>query len=101
MYLLVLALATFFVWEAFLRPLVALLCAALTVPGLVAGYGKALTAAGTALALDHWVDESFLVPFAAASITGTLSFLSRTSETPQIAAVTRTRARRGMPMPRP
>lgn len=101
MHLLVLALATFFVWEALLRPLVSLLCSALRIPDLLAGYFKALTAVGTAVALDHSVDEHFLIPLAAASITGTLSLLSRTSETPQIATVTRNRSRRGMPMPHP
>ncbi len=101
MYLLVLALATFLVWEALLRPLVTFLVSALPVPDLLAGYAKAATAVGTAMALDHWVDEHFLIPLAAASVAGTLSLLSRTSETPQIAVATRNRARRGMPMPGP
>ena len=101
LYLLVLALATFFVWECLLRPLIGVLCSLLPVPELLAGYLKALTAAGVALALDHWVDEKFLVPLAAATIAGTLNHLSRSSESPRIATVRRGRARRGMPMPGP
>lgn len=101
MYLIVLALATFLVWEAFLRPLVTLLFSALPIPDLLAGYSKALSAVGTAVALDHWVDERFLIPLAAASAAGALGFMRHASETPRIAVATRSRARRGMPMPGP
>jgi hypothetical protein len=100
-YLIILALATFFVWECLVRPLVGVLCSLLSVPGMAAAYVKSLTALGVAVALDHWADRHFLVVIAAASIAGTLRLLSRSSETPQIATVTRGRARRGMPMPHP
>ncbi|MFC9505391.1 hypothetical protein [Streptomyces sp. NPDC057002] len=100
-YLLILALATFFIWECLVRPLITFLCSRLPVPELLAAYLKALTAGATAFALAHWVDRHFLVPIAAASLAGTLHLLSRTSEAPQIATVTRSRARRGMPMPGP
>lgn len=100
-YLLILALATFFIWECFVRPLAVLLCTAVRLPDLPAAYLKSLTAIGVAAALNHWADMRFLVPLAAASLAGTLHLLSRSSETPQIATVTRGRARRGMPMPGP
>lgn len=99
LYLIVLALATFFVWECLVRPLVGALCALLPVPGMAAAYVKSLTALGVAWALDRWVDRHFLGVIAAASIAGTLHLLSRSSETPEIATVTRGRARRRMPMP--
>lgn len=101
MHLLILALATFFVWECLVRPLIGALCSLLPVPDMVGAYLKSLTALGTALALDHWVPRDFLLPIAAASVAGTLHLLSRTSETPRIATVTRGRAKRGMPMPGP
>ncbi|WP_369042219.1 hypothetical protein [Streptomyces sp. Midd1] len=101
LYLIVLALATFFVWECLVRPLIGALCALFPVPGLVAAYVKALTALGVAGALDRWVERDFLTVMAAASIAGTLHLLSRSSETPQISTVSRGRARRGMPMPGP
>lgn len=100
-YLITLALAAFFVWECLVRPFIALTCTALRIPDLPSAYLKSVTAAGVAFALDHWVEDRFLVPLAAASLAGTLHVLSRTSETPQIATVTRGRARRGMPMPGP
>ena len=101
LYLIVLALATFFVWECLVRPLVGALCSALPVPDLLAAYVKSLTALGVAFALDRWAGLGFLTVIAAASIAGTLHLLSRTSETPQIATVRRGRAGRGMPMPGP
>lgn len=100
-YLLTLALATFFLWECFVRPPVAFLCVALRIPDMAGAYLKSLTAAGVALALDRWVGDRFLIPLAAASIAGTLHLISRSSDAPQIATVTRGRARRGMPMPGP
>lgn len=100
-FLLILALATFFVWECLVRPVVTYLCAALRVPASVGAYLKSLTALAVALSLAHWVDEKFLLPVAAASLAGTLHLLSRSSETPEIASVSRSRSRRGMPMPRP
>jgi len=101
MHLLVLALATFFVWECFVRPLVAALCSLLPVPDLVAAYLKSVTALVTAFALERWASTEIRVPLAAASIAGTLHLLSRSSEPPRIATVPRGRARRGMPMPKP
>ncbi|AZM47793.1 hypothetical protein DMB38_20165 [Streptomyces sp. WAC 06738] len=101
MHLLVLALATFFVWECLVRPIIGALCSLLPVPEMVAAYVKSLSALGIAFALERWVDPDFLLPLAAASIAGTLHLLSRSSESPRIATVTRGRARRGMPMPGP
>lgn len=101
MYLLILALATFFVWECLVRPALSALCALVSLPDMAAAYVKALSAAGVAYCLDRWVPMAFLLPLAAASIAGTLRLLSRSSEGPQIATVTRGRARRGMPMPGP
>ncbi|MFE2539063.1 hypothetical protein [Actinacidiphila glaucinigra] len=100
-HLLVLALATFFVWECLVRPPVTAGCSLLPVPDGVTAYVKSLTAAGVAWSLDHWVDAHFLVPLAAASAAGALHLLSRSSESPQIATVARGRARRSMPMPGP
>ncbi|MGW3153701.1 hypothetical protein [Streptomyces sp. NPDC001089] len=101
LYLLILALATFFVWECLVHPLVGALCTLLPVPELVAAYLKACTALGVAYALDRWADRHFLAVIAAASVAGTLHALRRTSERPEIATITRGRARRGMPMPGP
>ncbi|MFV0135480.1 hypothetical protein ACLGIH_20050 [Streptomyces sp. HMX87] len=101
LYLIVLALATFFVWECLVRPLISAACSALPVPDMLAAYVKAIAALGVAGALDRWVDRHFLVVISAASIAGTLHLLSRSSEPPQIATVTRGRSRRGMPMPGP
>jgi hypothetical protein len=101
LYLIVLALAAFFVWECLVRPLIGALCSLLPVPDMAAAYLKALTALGVTVALDRWVGRDFLTVIAAASIAGTLHLLSRSGETPQIATVTRGRARRGMPMPGP
>ena len=101
LYLLILALAAFFAWECLVRPLVGAVCSLLPVPGAVSAYVKSLTALGVAVALDRWVGRDFLTVMAAASIAGTLHLLSRSSETPQIATVSRGRARRGMPMPGP
>lgn len=100
-YLIVLALATFFAWECLLLPLVRPVCDLLRLPDVAAGYLKSLTALGAALALDHWVDRHFLLPVAAASLAGTLTMLRRSSETQNISALVRGRARRGMPMPGP
>lgn len=101
LYLFVLALAAFFVWECFVRPLVGALCTLLPVPAAVAAYLKSGSALAVAYALDRWVGPNFLTVIAAASLAGTLHLLSRSSESPQIATVTRGRARRGMPMPGP
>ncbi|WP_328749288.1 MULTISPECIES: hypothetical protein [unclassified Streptomyces] len=100
-HLIVLALATFFAWECVLLPLVRPLCDLLRLPDVAAGYLKSLTALGAALALDHWVDRDFLLPIAAASLAGMLTMLRRSSETQNISAIVRGRARRGMPMPGP
>lgn len=100
-YLIVLALATFFAWDCLLRPLVGPACELLRLPDVAAGYLKSLTALGAALALDHWVDQHFLLPLAAASLAGTLAMLRRSSETQNISAIVRSRAKRGMPMPGP
>lgn len=100
-YLIVLALATFFAWDCLLRPLIDPACDLLRLPDAVAGCLKALTALAAATALDHWVDRQFLLPIAAASLAGTLAMLRRSSETQNISAVLRGRARRGMPMPGP
>lgn len=99
--LIVLALATFFVWECLVRPLVGALCSVLPIPDAVSAYAKALTALGVAVALDRWIGRDFQTVMAAASIAGTLHLLSRKSETPRIATVTRGRSGRGMPMPGP
>lgn len=101
LYLMVLALATFFVWECFVRPFIGAVCAALPVPDTVAACARAITALGAAAALDRWVEWHYLTVIAAASLVGALHLLSRSSERPQIATVTRGRARRGMPMPGP
>ncbi|MEW1922278.1 hypothetical protein [Streptomyces sp. NPDC088360] len=100
-YLIVLALAGFFAWECVLLPLVQPVCDLLRLPEVAAGYLKSLTALGAVLALDHWVDRDFLLAIAAASLAGTLTTLRRSSETQNISAVVRSRARRGMPMPGP
>ncbi|MET9470539.1 MULTISPECIES: hypothetical protein [unclassified Streptomyces] len=100
-HLIVLALATFFAWECILLPLVRPACDLLRLPGLAAGYVKALTALGAAWALDHWVEGQFLLPIAAASLAGTLTMVRHSSETQNISAIVRGRARRGMPMPGP
>jgi hypothetical protein len=100
-YLLILALAAFFVWECLARPAVALLCSVLPMPDIAGVYLKSLTGLGVAFALDRWVDGKYLLPIAAASIAGTLSLLSRSSETPKMATVVRRSARRGMPLPGP
>lgn len=100
-HLIVLALATFLVWECLVRPAVTYLCGLLPVSGTVAAYAKSVTAVGTAVGLDRLVDERFLVPLSAASLAGTLHMFSRSREDKNIAAVSRGRARRGMPMPGP
>ncbi|MEU9050177.1 hypothetical protein AB0D37_07190 [Streptomyces sp. NPDC048384] len=100
-YLIVLALSTFFAWECVLLPLVRPICDLLRLPDVAAGYLKSLTALSAALALDHWVDRDFLLPIAAASLAGMLTMLRRSSETQNISAIVRGRARRGMPMPGP
>ncbi|MGW3272798.1 hypothetical protein ACWDFH_15175 [Streptomyces kronopolitis] len=98
---LMLALATFFVWECFLLPVIRPACDLLHLPDIVAGYLKSITALGTALCLDHWVDRHLLLPTAAASLAGMLTLLRRLSETQNISAIVRGGARRGMPMPGP
>ncbi|MGW1261174.1 hypothetical protein ACWD7Y_04335 [Streptomyces drozdowiczii] len=100
-YLIALALATFFVWECILLPVVRPACELLRLPDVAAGYVKSLTALGAAVALDHWVDRHFILLVAAASLAGALTLLRRSSETQNISAVVRGRARRGMPMPGP
>lgn len=101
LYLIVLALASFFVWECLVRPLIGALCSLLPVPALISAYVKSLSALGVAVALDRWVGAELLTVMAAASIAGTLHLLSRSGEETKIATVSRGRARRGMPMPHP
>lgn len=101
LYLVVLALAAFFVWECLARPLVGFLCVHLPVPEAVTTALKALAALGVAYALDRWVGRELLTVIAAASAAGLLRLVSRMGETPQIATVARGRSGRGMPMPGP
>ncbi|MEV6310003.1 hypothetical protein AB0M10_15560 [Streptomyces sp. NPDC051840] len=100
-YLIVLALAVFFVWECVLLPLVAPLCEVLRLPDLVSGYLKSVIVLGAALALHEWVDRALLMPVAAASLAGIVGIARRLGETQNISTVVRGSARRGMPMPGP
>lgn len=99
-YLIILALATFFLWDCFLRPLLGSLCDALGCPATATSYLKSLTALGLALALDRYVPVFWLQPIAAASLAGTLVMLRHSRDDQNISTVVRGRAGRGMPMPR-
>lgn len=100
-HLIVLALATFFIWDCLARPLLGSLCDLVGVPPAGASYLKSLTALGLAVSLYRWVPEPWLTPVAAASLAGTLVLLRHSRDRQNISTVIRGRARRGMPMPKP